>query len=68
MNTRRWLVVLLIGMFLLLVRSSWADDAKSAAEALKRGDSLREKGDLDGVLLPTVKQFAYRRANVTEPY
>ena len=33
-----------------IVRPPMADDSKSAAEALKRGDSLRERGDLDGAI------------------
>ncbi len=50
MNTRRWLVAVLIGMSLLTVRSSTGEESQKATEALKRGDSLREKSDFDGAI------------------
>jgi len=51
MNIRRWLAAVLVGMSLLMVRSSIGEDSKSAAEALKRGDSLGEKGDFDAAIV-----------------
>ena len=45
MNIRRWWVAVLIGMFLLSVRSSAAEDSKSADEAFEKGKTclLRER-------------------------
>ena len=61
MNTPRWLVVVLIGMSFLLVRLSRADDSKSAADALNRGEKLLIAGDLDGAIA------AYSEAIRLEP-
>ena len=43
MNIRKWLVAVLVGTSLLMVRSSMAKEYKSAAEALKRGNSLQQE-------------------------
>jgi len=50
MNARRLWVAVLIGMSLLIVRSATAYDSKSAAEAVKRGDSLRENDEFDAII------------------
>ena len=49
MNARRWLfVVLVVGT--LIPGLSMADEPKSAAEALKKGEQLLSAGDSDGAI------------------
>ena len=55
MKIRKWLVAVLIGMSVLVVRLAIADENKAAGEAIKRGDLLREsanqarrRGDVPG--------------------
>ena len=50
MNTLPCWTALLIGILLLIARSAMANESKSAAEAIKRGDVLREEGDFDGAI------------------
>ena len=64
MNTRRWLVAVLVGMAVVTVRSSIADDSKSAAEALKKGKSCFDKQDYDAAIVAFTEaiRFAPRDA------
>ena len=50
MNIRRWLVVVLVGLSVLIVRSSMGEEPKSATDALKKGDSFLKKGDHDAAI------------------
>jgi hypothetical protein len=52
---RIWIVAVLVGMSIVMVRLSIADEPRSAAEAMKQGDQLREKGDLDGAIAAYTK-------------
>ena len=51
MNTRRWLVAVLVGMSLLTERSSMAADSKSAVEACQKGKSYFDKQDYDAAIV-----------------
>ena len=50
MNVRRWLVAVLVGTTVLMVRASVADEYKSAEEALQKGKTSLDRGDFDKAL------------------
>ena len=60
MNARRWLLVVLV-VETLMPGLSIADERKSAAEALKKGEQLLSAGDFDGAIA------AYTEASRLDP-
>ncbi len=50
MYVQKWLVVVLVGIFMLVLQSSMAEEQKTANEASDKGNTGMTQDDLDGTI------------------